>query len=74
MDAHERLTRIFEYKEADRTPVFDDPWNATIERWSKEGMPKDIDCLDFFGLDKIRDFMFNSSGRLYLFNGPFNTI
>ena len=28
-------------KQADRIPVTDSPWNATIERWQREGMPTD---------------------------------
>jgi uroporphyrinogen decarboxylase len=52
MTSHERFTRMFEHREADRIPVIDDPWDATIARWQREGMPEDISYVDYFGLDK----------------------
>ncbi len=52
MTSHERFKRMFEHREADRIPIIDDPWAATIERWQKEGMPADTSFVDFFGLDK----------------------
>lgn len=53
MTSHERYQRMFEHREADRVPVIDGPWGATIERWQREGMPADVDYVDFFGLDRI---------------------
>lgn len=53
MTSHERFQRMFEHKEADRIPIIDAPWGSTIERWRKEGMPKDLNFVDFFGLDHI---------------------
>jgi len=53
MTSSQRFKRIYEHREADRIPVIDSPRQATIERWQKEGMPKDIDFVDFFGLDHI---------------------
>ena len=52
MTSHERFTRMFEHREADRIPVIDDPWDATIARWQREGMPEDVSYVDYFGLDK----------------------
>ncbi|MCP4645064.1 MAG: hypothetical protein GY851_31770 [bacterium] len=52
MTSHERFARMFAHEEADRVPIIDDPWGATIERWHREGMPEDADWTDFFGLDK----------------------
>ena len=52
MTSHERFTRMFEHREADCIPVIDDPWDATIARWQREGMPKDVSYVDYFGLDK----------------------
>jgi uroporphyrinogen decarboxylase len=51
MTSHERFQRMFAHQDADRIPIIDDPWNATIERWQSEGMPKDTSYVDFFGLD-----------------------
>lgn len=44
---------MFGHREADRIPVIDGPWEATIERWHKEGMPKDVSFVDFFDLDRV---------------------
>jgi uroporphyrinogen decarboxylase len=52
MTCHERFKRMYEHREADRVPIFDSPWDATIERWQQEGMPTDVDWRDFFGVDK----------------------
>ncbi len=43
MTSHERFTRMFEHREADRVPIQDGPGHATIERWRREGMPQDVD-------------------------------
>jgi len=44
---------MFEHREADRIPVTDSPWRATVERWRREGMPADADYRKYFGLDLI---------------------
>lgn len=53
MTSHERFTRMFEHRDADRIPIIDSPWGATIERWQKEGMPKDVNFVDYFDLDHV---------------------
>jgi len=53
MTTHERMLRMYAHQEADRIPVTDIPWNATIERWHREGMPQEAHYVDFFGLDQI---------------------
>ena len=53
MTSHERFTRMFNHQEADRIPVIDSIWTATIERWQSEGMPKDVDVHDYFGMDHL---------------------
>lgn len=53
MTSRERFARMFEHREADRVPIIDGPWAATIERWHREGMPEDVSYVDFFGLDKV---------------------
>ncbi len=47
----ERFQRMFEHREADRVPIIDSPWGATIERWRREGLPEDVSFVDFFDLD-----------------------
>jgi uroporphyrinogen decarboxylase len=63
MTTHERFSRIFNHQEADRIPIIDYPWNATLERWSREGMPEGIDFRDYFGLDKVAEIEVDSSPR-----------
>ena len=53
MTSHERISRMFEHKDADRIPVTDNPWKSTLERWTREGMPDGMDFCDYFDLDKI---------------------
>ena len=53
MTSHERFKRMFEHRAADRVPVIDEPWAATIERWRREGLPEGTDFVDFFDLDHV---------------------
>lgn len=53
MTTRERYSRMFQHEEADRIPVIDEPWDATIERWHREGMPAGMDFRDYFELDKV---------------------
>jgi len=53
MTTHERIKRMYEHREADRVPIFEIPWNATLERWHREGMPDKVSIIDFFDQDKI---------------------
>ena len=63
MTSYERFRRMFAHQEADRIPVIDSPWGATIERWQREGMPKDVSYVDFFGLDKVAAIGVDNSPR-----------
>ena len=53
MTTKERVTRMFEHRDADRVPITDSPWAGTMARWKKEGMPQDADWRDFFQVDKF---------------------
>lgn len=53
MSTRERVARMFEHQDADRIPVTDIPWDGTIARWQKEGMPKDAEYTEYFGLDHM---------------------
>jgi len=53
LTTYERIKRMYEHREADRIPIFDSPWTATIKRWQREGMPEGMDYRDFFQLDHI---------------------
>ncbi|MBN2312273.1 MAG: hypothetical protein JXR94_25060 [Candidatus Hydrogenedentes bacterium] len=51
LTSRERFARMFAHRDADRVPIIDSPWGATIERWCREGMPEGMDFREFFGLD-----------------------
>lgn len=55
LTSKERFNRIYNHKEADRIPIIDSPWNSTVERWHREGMPNGIGFVEYFDLDLIAD-------------------
>ena len=63
MTSHERFKRMYEHREADRVPIIDGPWNATIERWQREGMPKDMPFWEYFDLDRTAYISVDNSPR-----------
>lgn len=52
MTSKERFMRIYQHQEADRIPIIDSPWDGTIARWKKEGMPENTNWTSFFDVDK----------------------
>jgi len=63
LSTHERFTRMFAHLEADRIPIIDSPWADTIERWHREGMPTDVNFVDYFDLDHIVGIGIDTSPR-----------
>lgn len=63
MTSFERITRMYEHREADHVPILDSPWAGTIARWRREGMPENADWRDFFGADKSASIGVNISPR-----------
>jgi len=63
MSTYERFKRMFEHKEADRVPIYDSPWEGTIRRWHREGMPEGVSYVDYFDLDKIAHISVDNSPR-----------
>ncbi len=61
--SHERFHRMLNHQEADRIPIIDSPWSATIERWQREGMPTEVSYVDYFDLDKTADIFVDNSPR-----------
>lgn len=51
LTSNERIKRAFEHKDADRVPILETPWPATLERWHKEGLPEDVSYWEFFDTD-----------------------
>ena len=63
MTTRQRFRRMFKHQEADRVPMLASPWNTTIERWQREGMPADADFCEYFGLDKVAGIGADNSPR-----------
>ncbi len=52
MTAKERFARMYQHRQADRVPMTGEPWRSTITRWQREGMPKGVDFITYFDLDR----------------------
>ena len=63
MTTRERITRMYEHREADRVPIVDSPWRGTVARWRREGMPEGAAWEDYFGADKIASVGMDVSPR-----------
>lgn len=63
MTTRERMTRMYAHREADRIPITDSPWGATLERWLREGLPPGIDFRDYFDIDHFSHIGVNNSPR-----------
>jgi len=63
MTTRERFQRMFEHRAADRVPIIDSPWGATIERWQREGMPEDVSYVDYFDMDHTKSIHPDNSPR-----------
>ena len=60
---YERFKRMYEHKEADRVPIIDSPWEGTIRRWHREGMPQNVEWDEYFGIDRVRSINLDISPR-----------
>lgn len=65
LTSHERIQRMFAHQDADRIPVIDDPWDATIERWHREGLPEKQSFVDYFELDQFIKPKLTDNSPLY---------
>jgi len=63
MTSHERFQRMYDHRPADRVPIIDSPWSATIERWHREGMPRDVSWAEYFGTDHVAGISVDNSPR-----------
>ncbi len=59
----ERMLRMYNHQEADRIPIYDSPWNTTIEKWHQQGLPKGISYVDYFELDHIVNINVDNTPR-----------
>jgi len=62
MTARERVLKALNHEEADRIPIHDAPWAATIKRWREEGLPVDVSPAEHFGYEIVR-FMPDTTPR-----------
>ncbi len=51
MTSKERVLLAIRHKKADRVPIHDGPWVRTVERWHKEGLPKNKSAEEYFGFE-----------------------
>jgi uroporphyrinogen decarboxylase len=51
MISRERFRLALQHKEADRIPIHDSPWQATVDRWRSEGLPSGVSPADYFGYE-----------------------
>jgi uroporphyrinogen decarboxylase len=51
MKSHERIKLALHHREADRIPIQDWPWKATIDRWRIEGLTSGVSPADYFGYE-----------------------
>ena len=63
LTSRERFQRMYDHREADRIPVADYAWPATVERWQREGLPKDKDWCEYFGIDRTGSISVDNSPR-----------
>jgi uroporphyrinogen decarboxylase len=53
MISRDRVLAALHHEEADRVPIHDSPWLATIDRWRGEGLPSDISPAEFFDFEIV---------------------
>ena len=53
MISRERVLAALNHEEADRVPIHDSPWLATIERWHKEGLPVEVNPAEYFDYEIV---------------------
>jgi uroporphyrinogen decarboxylase len=51
MIPRDRVKTALQHHEADRIPIHDSPWGATVDRWRTEGLPSGIPPSDYFGFE-----------------------
>ena len=62
MNARERVLAALNHQQADRVPIHDSPWVATVERWRKEGLPM-VNPAEYFDYELV-SFTPDTSPRL----------
>jgi uroporphyrinogen decarboxylase len=47
------MTQVYQHREPDRVPITDGPWESTLVRWRREGLPQDVRWDRYFDVDRI---------------------
>lgn len=53
MISRERVLAALNHEEADRVPIHDSPWAATIEKWQDAGLPVDVNPAEYFDYEIV---------------------
>jgi uroporphyrinogen decarboxylase len=53
MISRERILAALNHEEADRVPIHDGPWAATIGRWHREGLPVEVNPAEYFDYEIV---------------------
>jgi len=53
MTSRERVLMALRHEEPDRVPVHDSPWVAAIERWHREGLPVEVNPVEYFEYEMV---------------------
>jgi uroporphyrinogen decarboxylase len=56
----ERTLAALHHREADRVPFTDNPWETTVRRWRREGLPADVTPEEHFGFEFVGHWPDNS--------------
>lgn len=54
MNSRERFLAALKHEEADRVPMHDSPWAATIKRWREEGLTTETSPAEYYGFGMVR--------------------
>src|SRR5512141_1202022 len=63
LTTQQRMQRMLAHQDADRVPITDHPWKATLARWRREGLPQGVDWAEYLGLDKFVRLEMDNSPR-----------
>ena len=67
MTSRERITIILNGGIPDQVPIHDSYWGSTVERWHREGLPKNVSPDNYFGTEMLRiggDYSLQFPGKL----------
>lgn len=57
MQSRKRISEAINHREFDRVPMIETFfWPETLKRWYKEGLPEEVDIVEYFQLDRLEWF------------------